>query len=200
MENKTKTFIFYGIVGSGKGTQLELLRKYFRDNNISDDIVFLSTGEEFRNILKTDNYTASTIKNSIENGILIPDFLTTSIAVNKISNNIKKDSIVITDGYPRTIVQSKSFKEMMDFYGRKNVVIISLELSKEEALKRMKLRGRKDDTDVGIENRFEEYIRNVIPSMQYFEDKDGYNILKIDGLKTIDEVHEEIITRIKPYI
>ena len=41
MINKPQTFIFYGIVGSGKGTQVELLQKYLKDNNlIKSDLCF----------------------------------------------------------------------------------------------------------------------------------------------------------------
>ena len=197
---KSQTFIFYGIVGSGKGTQVNLLRKYLEDNNISNDIIFISTGEEFRSILSGQSFTADLIKNSINTGKLIPDFLTTSLVVSKIRENIKEDSIIITDGYPRTVEQSKSFDEVMNFYNRHDVKIIYLELSKEEAIKRMKLRGRADDTDEGIANRFDEYKMNVIPSMEYFRDKEGYTIFTIDGSKTIEEVHEEIISKIKTYL
>ena len=88
----------------------------------------------------------------------------------------------------------------MKFYGRTDVKIIYIELGKEEAIKRMKLRGRSDDTDEGIANRFDEYINNVIPSMNYFKDKEGYSIYTINGNQTIQEVHQEIISKLKPYL
>jgi len=198
--NKTQTFIFYGIVGSGKGTQVELLNKYLKENNISDDILFLSTGEQFRKILGEDNFTAKTIKNFVNTGLLVPDFFTTSLVVSNISKNIKENSVIITDGYPRSVEQSKSFEELMNFYGRNDVKIIYIELNKEEAIKRMKLRGRGDDTDEGIANRFDEYVKNVIPSMNYFKDKSNYTIIEINGEQSIEDVHKEIITKIKPFL
>lgn len=200
MNNKHQTFIFYGIVGSGKGTQVELLKSYLKDNKISDDILFISTGEEFRKIISLDGFTGKTIKENINNGILVPDFFTTSILVKKIADNINENTTIITDGYPRTISQSKSFEELMNFYNRKDVKIIYIELGKEEATKRMKLRGRADDTDEGIANRFDEYTKNVIPSMEYFKGKDGYNIFTINGDQTVEEVHKEIINKIKAYL
>lgn len=194
--DKPQTFIFYGIVGSGKGTQVELLLNYLKENNISDDILFISTGTEFRNLIGNGSYTASKVKTTIEKGFLQPDALTTSLLMNKIISEMKEGTTLITDGYPRTVAQSESFESMMNFYDRDNVKIIYIELGKEEAIRRMKLRGRSDDTDEGIANRFDEYVNNVIPSMNYFKDKDGYNIFTINGDQSIQEVHQEIINKL----
>ena len=200
MNTKPQTFIFYGIVGSGKGTQVELLTKYFKENNISDDVLFVSPGAEYRKILSSESFIANTIKKWVSNGILVPDFFTTSLVVNSLSKDIKENSTIITDGYPRTIKQSESFVELMNFYGRKEVKIIYIELSKDEAIKRMKLRARSDDTDEGIANRFDEYEKNVLPSMNYFEGKEGYIILNVNGDQSIEDVHAEIISKIKSYL
>ncbi len=200
MKNKPQTYIFFGIVGSGKGTQVELLEKYLKDNNISDDILFTSTGHEFRKLIETGSFTASKVKTIIEKGFLQPNFLTISLFSNILISGLKENSTLITDGYPRTIPQSEAFDSMMKFYGRTDVKIIYIELGKEEAIKRMKLRGRSDDTDEGIANRFDEYINNVIPSMNYFKDKEGYSIYTINGNQTIQEVHQEIISKLKPYL
>lgn len=197
---KPQTFIFYGIVGSGKGTQVELLDKYLKENNLSGDILFVSTGNEYRKIVSEGNYTSTKIKDTLEKGFLQPNSLTTSLVVNKMINDMKDGTTLITDGYPRTIEQSKSFEEMMKFYDRGDIKIIYIELSKEEAIRRMKLRGRTDDTDEGIANRFDEYTQNVLPSMEYFREKDGYTILNINGEQSIEEVHTEIINKLKPYL
>ena len=197
--NKPQTFIFYGIVGSGKGTQVELLQKYLKENHISDDVLFISTGNEYRKLIGSNNHTSRIIKENLEKGFLQPDFLTTSILVSVLTTNIKEGTTLITDGYPRTLAQSEAFNDAMKFYGRDDVKIIYIELNKEEAIKRMKLRGRSDDTDEGIANRFDEYMNNVIPSMNYFKDKVGYTIFTVNGDQKIEEVHEEIINKIKPY-
>jgi len=196
MINKPQTFIFYGIVGSGKGTQVELLEKYLKENNISNDILFTSTGAEFRKLIEGGSYTASKAKTTIEKGFLQPNFLTISLFTNILIANLKEETTLIADGYPRTIEQSEAFESMMKFYDRNDVKIIYIELGKEEAVKRMKLRARSDDTDEGIANRFDEYVNNVIPSMNYFKGKVDYTMYKINGDQGIEEVHKEIITKL----
>ena len=81
----------------------------------------------------------------------------------------------------------------MKFYNREKVEIIYIDLDKEEATKRMMLRARADDTEEGISKRFDEYVNNVIPSMNYFKDKKGYTIHVINGKQSIEEVHYDII-------
>lgn len=193
MNNKTQTFIFFGIVGSGKGTQVELLQKYLKDKNISEDILFISPGNEYRKIVGNGSYTSEMVKFNLEKGFLQPDFLTVGLLTGILISNIKNNTTVIADGFPRTVVQSEDFEDMMKFYKRDDIKIIYLELNKEEAVRRMKLRGRSDDTDEGIANRFDEYVNNVIPSMNYFKDKTGYTVYTINGEQSIEDVHKDVI-------
>jgi adenylate kinase len=193
MENKPHTFVFFGIVGSGKGTQVELLQKYLKDNKLSDDVLFTSTGSEYRKLVDGGSYTGGLVKATIEKGYLQPDFLTISLFTNILTSNMNENTSLIADGYPRTIVQSEAFESAMNFYNRDKVSVIYIELSKEEATKRMKLRGRSDDTDEGIAKRFDEYVNNVIPAMNYFKDKPGYTIYTINGEQSIEDVHKDLI-------
>ena len=193
MNNKKQTFVFFGIVGSGKGTQVELLNKYLTESNISDDVLFISPGNEYRRLITNGGYTSEIVKVNLEKGFLQPDFLTTGLLTGILISNMKDNTTIVADGFPRTVAQSLAFENMMKFYGRSEVKIIYIELSKEEAVKRMKLRGRSDDTDEGISNRFDEYVNNVIPSMNYFNEKSGYTIYKINGEQSIEDVHKDII-------
>ena len=188
-----QTFVFFGQVGSGKGTQVELLRKYLKDNNIVSDILYTSTGVEFRKLIESGNYTGKIVKESLEKGFLQPNFLTTSLFTNILVNGMKEETCLIADGYPRTVPQSEAFESMMEFFSRENIKVIYIELSEEEAMKRNLLRGRSDDTEEGLRRRFNEYKNNVIPAMNYFKEKDGYEILTINGEQSVEDVHKDII-------
>ncbi len=191
--NTSNTFIFFGIAGSGKGTQVELIQKYLKEKYIANEFIFASPGSEYRKIASSGSYSSEKIKEVMEAGLLLPDFLTISLVTSSIANNITKDSVLIADGYPRTINQSIALEQTLDFYCRNGAHVIYIEVSRDEALKRMKLRSRPDDTDEAIAKRFDEYVNNVLPSMDYFKDKPGYTIYKINGEQSIEEVHQEII-------
>ena len=190
-----ETFVFFGIVGSGKGTQVKLLMDYLKARD-GLDCVYTSTGIEYRKLIESTSYTGSLVKDSLERGELQPDFLTDAIVTNILVSNLTPSKHLVADGYPRTPLQSEAFDEMMNFYKRKNVKIIYIGLTKEEAMKRNLLRGRSDDTKEGIEQRFEEYINKVIPAMEYFRNKDNYTIYEVNGEQSIEDVHKDIMKAI----
>ena len=191
-EENGQTFVFFGIVGSGKGTQAKLLEDFLKARD-GQEMVYVSSGQEYRRIIESGTQTGSLVKDILEQGKLLPDFLTNSVFIDILISNISPDKHLIADGYPRTIAQAQCFEGAMQFYARQGVKIIYIELSKEEATKRMKLRGRTDDTDGGISKRFQEYMNNVIPAMDYFKGKEGYKIYTINGEQPIPDVHKEII-------
>ncbi len=185
-------FVFFGIVGSGKGTQIELLKKFLHDKD-SKECVYAYPGAEYRKLIESGNHTGQLVKDAYNRGELLPGFLTDSIVANILIANLTPEKHLIADGYPREVAQSESFEKMIKFYKRENIKIIYIEVSKEEAMKRNLLRGRVDDTKEGIEKRFDEYINKVIPAMNYFKGKAGYNICTVNGEQSVEGVHKDII-------
>lgn len=193
---ETQTFVFYGLAGSGKGTQIKLLTDFLKakDGKIC---IYAGTGEGFRKFLESGNYAASVAKEYMLQGALVPDFLTNSIFTNMLVDSLDESKHLFTDGYPRNVAQSENFEQMMKFYKRENVKIIHIELPEEEAIKRNLLRGRADDTKEGMRKRIEEFKNNVLPSINYFKGKSGYEILIIKGEQSIGDVHQDIIKALK---
>ncbi|HEY4513267.1 MAG TPA: nucleoside monophosphate kinase [Candidatus Paceibacterota bacterium] len=195
MEDKTsaQTFVFFGIVGSGKGTQVKLLMDYLK--NDGGECVYIGTGEIFRQIIASSavDDTTKTVKELLDSGRLIPDEMTNKLVLEKVKAELSSDKHGIFDGYPRTVVQSKVFEKMVQEHGRENVKIIYIELTETEAMKRNLLRGRHDDTEEGLAKRFDEYVNKVVPAMNYFKDKTGYTIYTINGEQSVEDVHKDII-------
>jgi len=189
---QAETFVFFGQVGSGKGTQVKLLIDFLKTKDTKES-VYAGTGDSFRKLIETEGYTSNIVKYILLRGELQPDFLTTSLFTNILINSLNEEKHLFADGYPRTIAQSQSFEAMMKFYKRENIKIIYIEVGKEEALKRNLLRGRHDDTEEGLAKRFNEYVNNVVPAMDYFKDKEGYEIYTINGEQSVEDVHKDII-------
>ena len=49
---KLQTFIFIGRSGCGKGTQVALLQKYIKTQDYKRPILYIETGERFRQFIK----------------------------------------------------------------------------------------------------------------------------------------------------
>ncbi len=190
----SETFIFFGIVGSGKGTQVKLLMDFLK-NKDGRELVYVGTGEIFRKIIESSASDLDTqaVKEIVNSGRLIPDEMTNKLVLKALEAQLSPEKHLILDGYPRTVFQSEVFEKTMDSFKRENVKIIYIELSKEEAMKRNLLRGRHDDTEEGLAKRFEEYREKVIPAMDYFKDKADYKIYTINGEQSVENVHKDII-------
>jgi adenylate kinase len=187
-----QTFVFFGIIGSGKGTQVKFLMDFLKEKD-GREAVYAYPGNEYRKLIESGSYVGSIIKDSLSRGHLQPDFLTNAIVTSILTSGLSPEKHLIADGYPRTLPQAETFENMLKFFNRQNVKIIYIEISKEEAMKRNLLRGRHDDTKDGIEKRFDEYVNKVVPSMNYFKGKEGYEIYTINGEQTREDVFKDII-------
>jgi adenylate kinase len=189
---QSKTFIFFGVCGSGKGTQVELLLNFLKEHD-QKEILCVSTGNEYRKLIVSNSYTGSLIKDSMARGELQPNFLTNTIVLNLLVSSLEAEKNLVIDGYPRTVEQSISLEKALKFFKREEVKIIHLSLSRDEAMKRNLLRGRSDDNQAGILHRIDKYYQEVVPAMHYFDNKTGYTLYEINGEQSIQNVHQDII-------
>lgn len=191
---QSQTFVFFGQVGSGKGTQVKLLRDLLKSKD-GKECAYIGTGNIFRKIIESsdDNFDTQAVKEILNTGRLIPDEMTNKLVAEAMAVQLSPEKHAILDGYPRTVAQAEFFEEKIKFYKREDIKIIYIELSEEEAMKRNLLRGRHDDTEEGLKKRFEEYKNKVLPAMNYFKNKENYTIYTINGEQSIENVHQDII-------
>jgi adenylate kinase family enzyme len=103
-------------------------------------------------------------------GLLVPDEWTVNIinATFEDSEEFQKE-IFILDGYPRTI---KAAEELLNTFVKFNIPIIKvvhLSISKDEMIKRALGRKRFDDKKESLERRYQFYVENVQPSIDYLK-------------------------------
>ncbi len=161
--------ILMGPVGSGKTTQADILSKKL-------GLPHIQTGEIYRKIATEDSSTGKKIKMILDAGDLIDDENTFEI-IDKHLKEITGGFVI--DGFPRTLVQAQ--REV--FYVDK---VFYIKISDEEALKRLLLRKREDDTPEIIAERLKVYHEETEPILDYYRNQG--KLVEIDGSGTIEEV------------
>ncbi|MCI5051267.1 MAG: nucleoside monophosphate kinase [Candidatus Pacebacteria bacterium] len=191
--NAPKTIIVMGRSGSGKGTQIELLKKQLI--SVDKEVYHFESGHLFRQMVKGDGYTSDRLREILKKGQLVPDFLTDWLLVGDLVQNLDDpEQVLILDGYPRTLHQVDTLDRALDYYNRAHdVVVLHIEVSEAEVRRRMAERGRTDDIDMeAVENRITFYNEKVLPSLELLREKEQYKVYDIDGEGAVESIHESI--------
>lgn len=189
---ETKTIIFIGPQGSGKGTQVAQLVQYLEEHDTEKNVLEVQTGKGFREISAGDSYTASRIKDILEHGGLVPDCLTQAIVVNQLIDGLRADSHIMMDGFPRNLEQAEFIDDLLAFYLREELSIVYLETPEEVVRERMLARGRSDDTEDSINERLRLYKEMTEPLLAYYQKRDNTSFITVDGAQEIDDVQIDI--------
>lgn len=194
MSDSPRTVLFFGPQGSGKGTQVELLAAFLREQDQTRQPLVVETGDAFRNFAAADSYTSKRTKEALEEGNLLPAALSVWLWTGMLVDGYTGAEHLVFDGFPRRVAEAKMLDSLLQFYGRAPVSIVTLEISEETALDRLRERGRADDTsDAQIMKRLEWYKREVLPVVDYFRaNPERYEVLTIDGEKPVAAVHSNV--------
>lgn len=192
-----QTFIIMGRSGSGKGTQADLLQEYIKKQSPDSEILYVESGDEFREFLKSDTYASRLAKEVNTKGKLQPAFLAIWVWADYLIKNLNNKKHLILDGTPRKLNESHVLDEAFDFYGRSNVDVVFINVSEAWATDRLKSRKRQDDTDEGIKKRLDWFDTDTMKTIDFYKNNSKYNFFEINGEQTIEEVHEEIISKLK---
>lgn len=197
--NKPLTLLAFGRSGCGKGTQLKLLSTKIEELKSKKPLSF-ATGDFFRDLFSQDTYSAKIAEEVTNMGKLQPLFLTVSMWGNAFVANLKEDSVLFIDGFPRRLDEAKMLDEALKFFKRENIVVLDFLVSRETSKDRMIKRGRIDDTLENAETRLDWYDTDVTAGLNYIKDLPGYVYLPIDGERTIEEIHVDVMDKLKDFI
>lgn len=192
------TVIFIGRSGSGKGTQAEMLKDYFEKKG-AESVYHLESGAHFREFIKeSDTYAARLARKINEEGELQPQFLSAWVWSRALVDNLQENTHLIIDGTPRRLDEAKVLDTAFDFFNRKRLVVVNLEVSRGESVKRLQSRGRMDDADMeNILEKLSWFETDVVPVVEHYRESEGYNFIEIDGMLSVEDIHKEIVGKIE---
>jgi len=166
--------IIFGPQGSGKGTQAQLLAETFGMHHIS-------SGDILRDGATLGDKKCQKLKKLLDAGELVPDKEIIPI----IKEHIKEDDNIF-DGFPRTIEQAHELDEITNVD-----LVIELNVSDEEVIKRMKQRKRDDDKEELIKKRLEQYHDETEPLVEYYRPRGIVH--KINANRPVQEIFNDIV-------
>ena len=180
--------ILLGPPGCGKGTQaVNLVKKY--------DYYQLSTGDMLREAVANETQTGKIVKDVLASGKLVDDELIIKIMEEKLIATKSKPGRIF-DGFPRTLIQANELEGLLKRNQMKLDLVIELVVDQHSLLERIMKRAqeseekRDDDNSVIVKKRLEVYNKETKPIVDFYSSK--YNLDKIDGMQSIEEVSNTI--------
>ena len=186
--------LIVGPPGAGKGTQAK---------NVSEDlgITWISSGELFRETIRSGSELGNVIASYIDNGNLVPDEITDVMVENHLDVIDPKNGFLL-DGYPRTLDQVDALERMLEAHDAPLDAVIELQIPDEEIIGRLLSRaekeGRKDDTEDVIRHRIAVYHAKTEPLLNVYRER-GI-LVGVHGLGTIDEVRERLVNNARKFL
>ena len=163
--------ILMGLAGSGKSTQGQMLAG-------ETGRIWLSAGQVLRDTQDPE------VQEIQEKGDLVPNELTERLMTEGMLKAVREGKDVVIDGFPREESQAEWIAENLASVMKLALII---DVPKEELTRRLLLRGREDDTEEAIEERFRIVEQNLYSVCEILE-KAGVPIRRVDGVGTPEEV------------
>ncbi len=192
----SKTFIFAGPQGCGKGTQVALLRNYLKKIDPERPQFQVISGDKLRAFKEGESFSAHLTKDRIGRGELAPLFLVIYLWAEEYIKNITGNEHIFIDGSPRVIEESYAIDSAMKFYKREKPYLIYITLPREESKTRLMKRARHDDTEESLNKRLEWSEKFTVPAIEYLKNTGDYEYIEINGLQSIEEVEKEIHSKL----
>jgi adenylate kinase len=170
--------ILLGVTGSGKSLQSRLIADEYGYAWISSGSILrvLMTGEKRREMLA---------------GKLVSDQEMIRI-MGKIFELIDPKQQMVLDGFPRTMAQADWLNERAKAGDFEITVVFNFDVPPDVVHDRLISRGRFDDTEAAISQRFEEYKAVTLPIIEHLS-SEGYQVIKIDATANPKAIHENIV-------
>lgn len=184
--------ILFGPPGSGKGTQSERLIAQY-------GLKHLSTGDLLRSEIANQTTLGLEAKGFMDRGELVPDAVVIGMIRSALDNNPEAKGFLF-DGFPRTQAQSVALDELLEQRGEAINVVLALEVTEEELVKRLLNRGltsgRTDDVnETIIRARIAEYHKKTSAVADHY--RQFGKVVEVKGEGTVDDIFDALSAEIE---
>lgn len=170
--------LLMGVAGAGKSMQGRILAD-------EHGYAWISTGEILRVLV-----TGKRRQEMLQGKLLSDDEMITIL--DRVLDVIDTEQEFVLDGFPRTVKQADWLLRQVEEGRFKLAAVINLVASKEVILERLKLRGRPDDTEEAIGERFKEYEAVTRPILNHFKEK-KVRVHEINADRDPRAIHDDIL-------
>src|SRR3989344_5647571 len=201
--NEPMVFLFFGIPGSGKGTQADLLAKKF-------GVEHFTTSKALKEYMAShDDSETREQKEVYKKGVHNDPSWVLRVVEEKTSEIHDQGRGLVYDGSPRTLYEAENLLPfLVNLFGKENIKAIRLAVSTDEIKRRLERREvcaagdggilqRRDlDDPKIIETRLDEFNKRTEPAIEFFEKNHG--VIKINGEQSVEDVHRDVIKALGP--
>ncbi|MGH7458886.1 MAG: adenylate kinase [Longimicrobiaceae bacterium] len=210
--------VLLGPPGAGKGTQSTLLSERL-------GVLKVATGDMLRDAVRRGTGLGAEAKSYMDAGELVPDKVILGL-IREALRQPESERGVILDGYPRNSAQAAQLSELYSELGRILDAVVAIEVPREEIVRRVSgrrscpecgrvynvysdppvadgvcdscggaLAQRPDDREETVRRRLTVYREQTEPLIAHYR-KSRVPVLEVDGDRPIEEVQEEILSRL----
>lgn len=170
--------ILTGVAGAGKSMQGKILAD-------EHGYAWISTGEILRVLV-----TGKRRQEMLQGKLLNDDEMITIL--DKVFELIDPKQEFVLDGFPRTIFQADWLLEQVQAGRFDLTAVVNLSASEDVVRERLMARGRRDDTEEAIAERFREYRAVTLPILAHFR-QENISVCDIDASQEPRAVHDAIL-------
>lgn len=143
--------VIAGPPGSGKGTHSKRLARDF-------GVVHVSAGDLLRERAKTD----PALDEIMRRGQLVPADVVVRLVEERLAQPDARERGFVLDGFPRRLVEAEALERM----GLALDALILLDVQEEELLRRIRGRGRSDDSEAVFRGRMKVFREETGPAIE----------------------------------